>query len=115
MRAFLAVSDVSLLIGPNQDAGIRLSRVPKQTDFAHANVVGVADVLFLESGSMAKQGTHKDPRIADKHAQAGENQEFGELSPANVAFVGGMDREFILPYRFSAGLPKQSHGFASHI
>src|SRR5262249_11489305 len=106
MSALLAIGNVRLFVRSDQDAGILLSGITKQPNTADWHVAGLTDGLFRVIGVPAQQRTNQNPRVADEHAQAGQHEEFRELAPADVALIGGMNREFVLPKRFFARAAK---------
>ena len=103
MRAFLAVGDVSIFIGPNQDARVVLCRIAEEPDAANGDIVGTANSFLGINRCFAEPGTNENLGISGKHSQARQHEKFRELSPAHVAFVGGVNGKLVFPERLAAG------------
>src|SRR5262249_32657217 len=58
-------------------------------------------------GGAAQPGLDQDPRVADQHAEAGEDEELAELAAADVALLGGADADLLAPQR--AGTKRLLH------
>ena len=103
MRAFLAVGDVGTFIGSNLDARVVFCRIAEEPDAANRDILGAANSFLGINRCFAEPATNENPRIADKHSEACQHEKLRELSPAHVAFVGGVNGKLVFPERLAAG------------
>jgi hypothetical protein len=115
VRALLTVSDNTVLRGSHQNAVVPFRRIGKQLHSAHRHGIQHADNLLGLRTATTKPRANQNPKISYEHAQAGQNQEFGELPPGDITFVGSKDRKLFLPERFPAGAAESLHSTASHM
>src|SRR5579872_4674606 len=97
MSAFLAVADVLILRGSYEDALVVPGGIRKQLYSADRNFAETCNRLLGIGRSFRKHRAQQNPEIADKHTEAGEHEELGQLSARHVAFVGRANRKLFLP------------------
>src|SRR5262245_25403015 len=97
MRAFLAVGDDLLRSRSNHDAGIFGCGIREQFRFPDADLAQSRHPQRFEQWLRNKPASHKNPKIADKHPEAGEDQKLRELSARDVLLSRALDRKLIAP------------------
>src|SRR5262245_22829152 len=109
VSAFLAIADMLILGHPHENAMVVLRGVGKQLYSSDWNFVQTSH-RFLRIGRRFRQHrAHKNPEVADEHAEAGEHEKFRQLSAGNVAFIGRANRKLFLPQRFATRSSKPIH------
>jgi hypothetical protein len=74
-----------------------LCGISEQLDSTDGNLSVLGDDLLGISHALPEQRTDQYPEITRKHAKAGQDQEFRQLSACDIPFVRGMNREFLFP------------------
>jgi hypothetical protein len=103
VRAFLTVSDVGVLIRPDQNAGVSFRGIAKQPHAAHGNIARTTNTSLGIHRRFPEEGTSQNPQVAREHAQARQHQKLRKLPAADVSLVGGVNGKLVLPERLVAG------------
>src|SRR5262245_26862877 len=97
MRAFLAIGNNLLQSRSNHDAGIFGCGIREQFHFSDGDLVQTRDPQRFEELLKNKPASQKNPEIADKHSEAGEDQKLRELSARDVLLSRALDGKLIAP------------------
>src|SRR5581483_3324373 len=109
MRALLAKSYIVGFGGAHENAVVLLCWIPKKLHSPNRDLALPRHQLRGEHRSFREHRPDKNPEIAHKHSQAGQDQKLGQLSAGHVALVGGVNGEFFLPERVSTGSSQPTH------
>src|SRR5579864_9632417 len=101
MRAHLAVGGVRINACPHEYAWAVRPWIREGGGGADRNPVGVSDRACRIRRLLVQPGAEQYPGITHKHTETRQRQEFRQLAPAHVAFIGGEYRELVMPKRLA--------------
>ena len=100
--------------GADQNAAVFVRGIPEQLYAADGNLARCYHHFWVLRLAMEERA-NEEPGVADKHAEAGEDEKFCQLPPGDVAFVRGVDRKLIFPKRLVTRRVATSSSSASHM